>query len=409
VWNEGEIIWKNSIITAYGLGTPVRVSKHAQHRPTLAILDDVETRGVFTLVQNKDQEQFQQYRDYIYREVEPALDPKVGKVRYIGTVFSPDAILPYMMKSPAYFSRLWSIIMTDANGNDYSLWPERFPLEVLYNKRDELFAQGQADVWWSEYMNMPVAKETKMFGNVSTYTDAEVDNLKDSFIYFQSVDLATGQGRDKSASVIIARNQEQYNDIYVLDYFNEIIDVDMALEKSIDQGLKYKPIKTVVQADMIAKSNEKNWRSAALRRHFDMNLILTTGFQKRTAAVGNSKASKDSKEMRMTALIPWIKSGRLKIHPSMTDLKEQIEGYPHVRWDDLIEALREAVVESFPSDKIDNSLDAMDEVASSIKAHIDRIRALRDDATYREQMAGSDDHYGSWVTDNVETKMAEYF
>ena len=405
VWNEGEIIWKDSIVTAFGLGTPVRVSKHAQFRPTLAILDDVETRGVFTLVQNKDQEQFQQYRDYIYREVEPALDPKIGKVRYIGTVFSPDAILPYMMKSSNYFSRLWSIIMCDLDGKEYSLWPERFPLEVLYQKRDELFQQGQADVWWSEYMNMPIAKETKMFGDVSTYTDAEFDNLKDQFIYFQAVDLATGQGRDKSASVIIARNQEQYNDIYVVAYFNERIDVDMAIEKSLDQTIKYKPIKTTTQADMIAKSNEKHWRSAALKRQCDINLILTSGYQKKMGAiVGNSKTSKDSKEMRMTSLIPWIKSGKLKIHPSMTELKEQIEGYPHVRWDDLIEALRDAVYNSYPSDKIDASLDEMDNVATSIKSHIARIKALRDENA--ERAMGNDflDDYGRWEIDSTDTK-----
>lgn len=397
VWNETEFIWGDIIMSAFGLGMPVRVSKYGHNRPTLAIIDDIETRNIFTLIQSKNQDEWQQYKDYIYREVEPALDPKVGKVRFIGTIFHPDAILPYMMKSPMYASYKWSIIYTDANGEEKSLWPSRFPIEKLYKVRDELFAQGQADVWMSEYMNEPVGKDTKDFGTVTRYSDAELTASQDNLLYFHAFDLATGKGKDKTASVILARDQEHYNNIYIIDYFEERLEIDEGISKILEQIQKYQPTKTTSQKDLLSTTAEKQFRAEALRRKINLNFSFTTDHQKRSVeTIGStSKRSKDSKRVRIVAVLqPWIKSGKLKVHERHKELIEAIENYPFVKTDDLLDALAEAVHNSFPSDRTDESVSEMErgnqQLAEFLRAYKERIEQ------HRVESEG-DPNFGKWA------------
>ena len=75
-------------------------------------------------------------KDYIYREIDPAMEPN-GRIHFIGTIFHPEAILPYMMKSKSYRDEVWSAIYEDENGKEQSIFPERFPLKIFYDKRDD--------------------------------------------------------------------------------------------------------------------------------------------------------------------------------------------------------------------------------------------------------------------------------
>lgn len=396
VWNELEFIWGDIIMSAFGLGMPVRVSKYGHNRPTLAIIDDIETRNVFTLIQSKTQDEWQQYKDYIYREVEPALDPKVGKVRFIGTIFHPEAILPYMMRSTVYASFKWSIIYRDEAGEEKSLWPSRFPIEKLYQIRDELFAQGQADVWYSEYMNEPIAKDTKDFGAVTRYSDAEMEASKDNLLYFHAFDLATGKGKDKTASVIIARDQEQYNSVYVIDYFEERLEIDEGITKILDQIQRFQPTKTTSQKDLLSTTAEKQIRAEALRRKITLNFSFTTDHQKRSVETigATSKRSKDSKRVRIvTILQPWIKSGKLKVHDKHKELIEAIENYPFVKTDDLLDALADCVHGSFPSDKTDDAVSELDKTSQALAEFLRSYKEKLEE--HRTQQEG-DPSFGKW-------------
>lgn len=401
VWNELEFIWNKTICSGFGLGMPIRVSKYAQSRPTLALIDDIESREIFTMIANKELEEWQQYKDYIYREVEPALDPKTGKVRFIGTIFHPQAILPYMQKSKNYFSKTWSIIYEDKNGKECSLWPERFPLESLHKIRDELFSQGQASVWWSEYMNKPVSQGNKTFNcEITYYTEQELEDKRSNLIYFQWFDLATGHGKDKTASIVIGRDQEQYGNVYVMAYFNERIDVDQATDKILDLTKIWNPIKLGSQKDLLASTNEKNIRARALQRGINLNLTLSTEYQKGVATWGNSRKSKLSKEARMNAIVPWMKAGKIRLGRHMKDLIDQLTAYPHTVYDDLIESLRDAVMHSFPSDKEDAKVDEMDEANRKLREFLDNWKDKIKGQGQKPQ--GEQTQFGRWEQERSE-------
>lgn len=383
-WSDSEFIWDNTICTAFGLGVPIRVSKFGSARPTLAIIDDIETREIFTQIKGKSQDEMLQYRDYIYREVEPAMDPKLGKIRYVGTIFHPDAILPSVMANRSYFARSWSIICNENTPEEYSLWPERWSIETLKETRATLIEQNQASVWYSEYMNQPIAKETRMFNSPARYGYEEMLRIKDQLIFFQGFDLATGKGHDKTSSVIIARDSEMFGNFYIVDVFNKRCEIDDGVAAILNLTQKWKPLKVVTQNDLMAITNEKYIRSEAIRMGIDLSLELTKS-QHQSAGVakqGNSQRSKLSKEQRLTALVPIINSGKLKVLADHKDLIEQIEKYPYVAYDDLLDALLEAVTHSWASDKMAGAVDQMeaDEEARRLafQAIMDKLAAQKE-------------------------------
>ena len=69
----------------------------------------------------------------------------------------------------------------------------------------------------------------------------------------------------------------------------------------------------------------------------------------------------------MTYLEPWLNSGKLKCSENHLDLISQIDNYPYVQNDDLIEALREAVYHSFPSDGSPDDRNEFDKLDEKLK------------------------------------------
>lgn len=400
-WSDSEFVWGDTICTAFGLNMPIRVAKHGSFRPTLALIDDIETRDLFVQLKNKDQSEMLLYKDYIYREVHPALDPKLGKVRLVGTIFHPDAILPFMMKDKNYFSRKWSVFQEDEEGNPYSLWPEWLSVEMLLKEKESLIEQGQASVWYSEYLNEPVSLDTKMFGSVARYTDIELKRSMDQLIFFMGFDLATGKGHDKTSSVVIARDLEAFNNYFVVEVFNKRCEIDESVAEVLNQVRKWKPVRVVTQSDLMAITNEKYIRAEAIRLGVDLPLQIVKSQHQRGTQQGNSKRTKMSKEQRLTALTPLIKSGKLKVLESQTELIKQIENYPYVNYDDILDALLEAVNHSYPSDKLDAGLEGMEKMNYEQQAAFEALRdKLEAQRTQREEsemaMNGDLPEFGRW-------------
>ena len=359
-WTDDEFIWGNTLLTGYGIGSPLRVSKFKQYRITLAIIDDIETRAVFSLIQNKDPDEWLRMKDYIYREIDPAMEPD-GRIHFIGTIFHPEAILPYMMKSRNYRNEVWSAIYEDENGKEHSIFPERFPLKMFYDKRDELIEQGQAETWYSEYMNKPNSTENKMFGRVARYQDEELRDKFHRLTFYQGFDLATGHGKDKTASIIIGRDTAEEGNVYVIDTFNKKIEIDEGTQEIITQASRYPLMSSHSQRDLMLLTNEKHLRAESLRRNIHFPLITDNTHQASGIDMGNTKVSKVKKEVRLSYLTPFMKSGKLKVSPTMTELIDQIENYPFVRFDDLLDALYEAVFNSNASNQKQKTPEELEE------------------------------------------------
>lgn len=154
-WSEGEIITNGIMIKALGAGMKVRGLKFRESRPDLIVVDDLENDE---LVENKER------REKLERWYNGALVPsmdKEGRLIIIGTILHYDSLLAKILdkdKYNEYDKKTYRAIM-----DEKPLWPEHLNLEELEKLKNEYINKGQASLFYSEYMNDPIDKESQEF------------------------------------------------------------------------------------------------------------------------------------------------------------------------------------------------------------------------------------------------------
>lgn len=154
-WSEGEIITNGIMIKALGATMKVRGLKFRESRPDLIIIDDLENDE---LVENKDRRE--KLERWFNGALIPSLD-KEGRVIIIGTILHYDSLLAKILdkdKYTEYDTKTYRAIM-----DGKALWPEHLNLKELEKIKKEYIEKGQASLFYSEYMNDPIDKESQEF------------------------------------------------------------------------------------------------------------------------------------------------------------------------------------------------------------------------------------------------------
>jgi predicted phage terminase large subunit-like protein len=199
-WREGQIITTNKVrIDAIGRGAKMRGRRYRFQRPTCATGDDLDNdENVVT------KEQRNKAWNWFVSALVPAMDPKRGKVRLIGTTIHFDCVVARAeRKVDARNRRIFTSIKFPAmrrgknEGEWISNWPSRFPVEKLLAIRELL---GYAK-FGAEYMNNPRDPETQTFNpnDFTYYPPGELDGKM--LVRIQYCDPSKGKkgkGRKKS-------------------------------------------------------------------------------------------------------------------------------------------------------------------------------------------------------------------
>lgn len=156
---EGDFTAGKTRILARGRKQAVRGFRNRQHRPDLIILDDIE----------KDEEAsspkvVKGILNLILSGLVPSLDPKRGRLVMIGTLLRARSAAGTIIKSDEEPYTLWArkvykALETDTQGQEYSLWEERFPLILLQELRENI----GSGAFNREYQNMPADDDTSLF------------------------------------------------------------------------------------------------------------------------------------------------------------------------------------------------------------------------------------------------------
>jgi predicted phage terminase large subunit-like protein len=202
-WTEAEFITSNGVkVLGRGRGSPARGLRFKQFRPDLVIVDDIEDdESVDSRTQRDKLER------WLKRVVLNIIGPD-GRFFMVGTVLHHDSLLMRLMKQADVFTtRLWKAIQD----NGKPLWPARWPLARLEQKRLEIGARNFA----TEFMNDPANEEEQIFSpnNWRYFTDDDVAGLK--FDMVGAIDPAIGlkQKNDDTAIGVVGERDGYY---YVL-------------------------------------------------------------------------------------------------------------------------------------------------------------------------------------------------
>lgn len=128
------------LLQAVGAGTEVRGIRHAEHRPTKIILDDVEDSE-----EVHNEEIRNKVADWFF-EVVSNLGSNDTSIEIVGTILHRDSLLMRLKKNPAYRFRLYKAIESWSERED--LWAE---WRVVYNDLDDEARLAKADAFYAKH------------------------------------------------------------------------------------------------------------------------------------------------------------------------------------------------------------------------------------------------------------------
>ncbi len=332
-------------LVSRGSGASVRGLRSRAFRPDLVIADDLETdEHVGTAAQR------QKLQAWWYRAVEPMIDPRVGQVVVIGTILHHDSLLAHLLgRDDVYTTQIYRAIQDDGT----ALWPAKWPLEELARMRERIGSLHFAQ----EYLNEPLDPASQVFHpdwwRWWTRDDVTWDAGADTWTFggapltiYAAFDPALGRGGDECALAVIGVTSDHRCVVLAMDHGQWEFPEQVARLKRA--AADWAP--RVVGIEAVAYQE-------ALVQHVRADL----GVPVRAIKHGHGQG-KDAVVGRLTALSPWVESGRvllraatetepgvtipeigIKVHATQAGLFEQASQYPASAHDDRLDALEMAI------------------------------------------------------------------
>lgn len=317
-------------ILARGRKQAVRGFRNRQHRPDLIILDDIE----------KDEEAsspkvVKGILNVILSGLVPSLDPKTGRLVMIGTLLRARSAAGTIIKSDEEPYTLWArkvykALEVDTQGQEYSLWEERFPLGLLQELRENI----GSGAFNREYQNMPADDDTALF-KASWFIEARTAEMPSA--YGRAGEAYRSYDPNSPIAVFI---DPSVDGIKKSDYkaalFVSKTEAGFAIEKALlvqgsdreffgkfwDAAAEYKP-------RIVAAACEANGFQVYFLREL-MASGEARGITLPVSAIKNTL----SKEMRIARLAAYFETGKLFFAPGTKSTKwgrllmEQLEYFP---------------------------------------------------------------------------------
>jgi len=332
-WAVDDFVGLNDVrVKARGRGQRLRGLKHKQHRPDLIVMDDIEN--------DRSAESPQQVRallNWITGAAYSAIDVG-GNLFIIGTALSRKSAMHTMLTSGEepwchWIRRTYRAVTEEGE----SLWPEKFPLEVLEEQRKQMGVIA----FNREKMNLPDDDQGLFRSEWIRYYEPE-ELLKVEAEGMQRKPLVvcgwfdpsieSGGSHDYKAIVTVGLDQEE-GIYYVLDAFIKKVSIEQAILTAYRLGQVYHYLVFGVEDNVFQK---------LLLREFEAlgkDLKQTLSYRGVTNLL--------PKETRIAGLSPLVERGKIRFRRHHSDqdlLVEQLLYFPTPRYhDDGPDALEGAI------------------------------------------------------------------
>lgn len=148
-------------VRAFGFDQAIRGTKHGPYRPTLALIDDPDSKASVRTKRQRDETQ-----GTLTGVVGYALEPKRARIFVMGTAVHPDCLVKRLL-DPAKFGR-WVRLRWQAIEDGKSIWEARWPFEELEAARAE-----DEEAFEMEMMGNAAAEGVRIFPVVHHYKRAD--------------------------------------------------------------------------------------------------------------------------------------------------------------------------------------------------------------------------------------------
>ena len=333
VWNDREltvnrrtVIKKEATVTALGASGAV-ISKHFD----IIIGDDI-----VGLENARTERQRASLKEWFYSSLIPTLEPD-GEIHILGTRYNPLDLYEDLIKSGNYVVNVQRAIQI-INGEEVSLWEEKFTIEklkqiraesgkIIFNmqyQNDTELAKGkifkaQYFKYYEEYKldyNFQTAKvRVKNKDGIDTWIKVRV---------YMGADLAISESENSNNDyfVLMMVGVDADKNVYVLEYVKERLSFNAQLNTIISYGRDKYPMVERVGVETVAYQKSL---AQELRR---LSLLPIINI--------NTSKDKVTRAMRRSAN---FENGKVFFREGMDDLEECLLLFPEVDHDDLFDAL----------------------------------------------------------------------
>lgn len=213
-----------------------------------------------------------------------------------------------------------------------ALWPERYPLEELLAIKGTMGASK----FESLYQQNPRPIESCSFKveSLQYFTEDEIQfNKSDATYYFRgdpivqtiaAVDPASKTEQKNDPTCIVVASITRAKNVLIRLVYNKRISIPEQLKTVVFINDIWKPNKFLVE--------EVNYQNA-LRE-----VIIANGEYVPFVTIKRGGKNAQSKSERINLTSPMFESKKVFIHANEKEFIEQYEAYPHVKFDDILDA-----------------------------------------------------------------------
>ena len=350
-WTKNEIILANNCrMIAKGTSQRLRGKKQLSTRYTGMILDDFESE-----LNTKTPESRQAIKNWVTAAVYPAIDfDKNGAFLWCnGTIVHYDSFLNGLVRSHIESQHngeefSWDVCTYKAILDDGTpLWPSRWPLKKLEERKQFYIDSGTPSKFYQEYMNQAKSPEDQVFdeedinegfyqGNAryeeesdSWYIKFE-DGRKEYINIYIGVDPASTVGTRNDYSVIMVTGVTADNDFYILEYWRKRV-LPMECADEIFRVVKqWGPIRRINIETIAYQEMLRNY----IHKMSKQEGIFLPGIEKGIKGYGNQK----KKDRLFEGLQPMFKAGAVHLKKNMHEFIGELLDFPKGSHDDTIDA-----------------------------------------------------------------------
>ena len=309
-WAEDKIILSNSvIIQCFGRGQSLRGSKHLAVRPDRAFCDDIENKESVATP-----EAIEKTMDWLMATVMPALEPDAA-IRINGTPLHPRSVICQLAQDQDWVSRIYPIERFNDAGERESLWPDRYSLHFISNKRWSYDRLGMPQSYAQEYLCKAEDPATKPFTSEMYRVEPTVRTWQACYAMCDPARTV----RATSASTGFAVWSWVGFKLIVWDAFAGFLKPDEIVERIFKIDSEFRPVVLGVETTGLEEFIMQPLRHEQVRRGYSI-------------PIRNLDAPKGKLDF-IRGLQPFFKAGEVVFAKECPDARAQFLGFPSGRID----------------------------------------------------------------------------
>lgn len=311
-WAADEIVLANGVkVQAVGARQSMRGIKHNSERPTCAVIDDLEDEeNVATEESRRKTER------WLNGTLRPALNPKIGNIRFIGTALHPKALIEKKCADPEWVSRKFPVVYLDEEtGEERSTWADRFPLEWVQKLRQDYVNSGNLIEFEQEYMCRAEDVAGKPF-------QANMIKIAAAPAHYLPIEIVVDPARTtkaRSARTGYVAASWMNNKLIVHEALGAFHKPDEMINTIFEWNARFRPVNIGVESNSLEEFIMQPLRAKSLDKGISLPIV-------------DLRAPRDKIDF-IKGLQPFYMSGSVTHAKPLSDLENELLQFPTGRMD----------------------------------------------------------------------------